>query len=169
MTRTDSFTTLLEPLRADLDVVQDTLRRITSDVAKVSRATQEQLRAGLQQLRVDVRLAEAELDTALAEDGDSYLTGARRVVDEWRARLDGLRVQANLVAMDVRDDVQGALSTAEQALSAAERQLSTAAAEAKGTLETLRSGAEQSLSSVVEAGRAAVAVVDRRVRSSSTD
>jgi hypothetical protein len=164
MTASESLTLLLDPIRNDLEVVQGAVRRITTDVGSISRTTQDELRAGLHQLRADVQIAEAELEAAFADDRGAFLDAAREVVAGWRARLDGLRVQARLGSMETRDDVKSALSTVDEALSVADRRLSDASVDARATLETLRAGAEQSLASVLAAGREAIAVIERRTR-----
>jgi hypothetical protein len=49
----------------------------------------------------------------MAESRDSYLDALRDLVSSWRARIDELRVQADLGRMEARDEAQADVERAE--------------------------------------------------------
>ena len=84
-----------------------------------------------------------------------------RTLDEWRTRIDELKVQADLAKLDVRERAAKQLEVAQNVCLAAFSMLSDARHDAAVNADTLRQGIEQLLHDVKRAMEAAQAVIDR--------
>jgi hypothetical protein len=95
-----------------------------------------------------------------AADG-AAMVQAGRALDEWRGRLDELRLQLDLAAMDVRDHVREQLDVAENAYLAAKTGLGDARDDTATSLHEVRLSVDQLLNDLERAYEAAEAVVRR--------
>jgi methyl-accepting chemotaxis protein len=84
-----------------------------------------------------------------------------KTVDQWKARIDQLRVQVDLARLDLRASATKHLDVAQNACLAATSRLRDARHDTAANTETLRDGVEKILHDVKEAFDAAKAVVDR--------
>ena len=88
-----------------------------------------------------------------------------RVLDEWRAKIDELLLQADLASKDVSDEVRSRTEAAQNAYLAAKNRLLEIPKDAGSNIGSLRSGMEKLLDDLREAYQSAEAVI-RRSRSS---
>lgn len=86
---------------------------------------------------------------------------ANRTLDEWRRRIDELKVQVDLAKLDVRERATKQLEVAQNVCLAAFSMLSDARHDAAVNADTLREGVEQFFHDVKRAFEAAQAVIDR--------
>jgi hypothetical protein len=84
-----------------------------------------------------------------------------RALDEWRGRIDGLVVQADLAQLDIRDEVRRRLETTENAYLAVRSRLSDANDDVKSNAGGLRQAVEQLLSDLRRAYEDADAAIKR--------
>ncbi len=84
-----------------------------------------------------------------------------RTLDEWRTRIDELKVQVDLAKLDVRERAAKQLEVAQNVCLAAFSMLSDARHDAAVNADTLRQGIEQLLHDVKRAFEEAQAVIDR--------
>jgi hypothetical protein len=82
-------------------------------------------------------------------------------LNEWRARLDELRVQVDLGAMDVRDEFKKNFAIAENVFLAAQSRLADARKDASSDLKEMRHDVEQLLGDLKGAFDTASAVIRR--------
>ena len=85
-----------------------------------------------------------------------------RILDDWKTRIDELRVQVDLAKLDLRDEAAKQLDLARTVNSAAASKLRDAYQDAAGTAETLRLGVHEFLHDINEAFDAVQAVISRR-------
>jgi hypothetical protein len=83
------------------------------------------------------------------------------VVDDWRARIGELRVQADLAKLDVREVATKQLDIAQNACLAAASKLREARRDATVSVQSLGDGVRKLLEDVKEAFEAAGAVISR--------
>jgi hypothetical protein len=84
-----------------------------------------------------------------------------RTLDQWRARIDELKVQVDLAKLDVRERATKQLDLAQNVCLAAFSMLSDARHDAAVNADTLREGVEQLLHDLKRAFEAAQAVIER--------
>ncbi len=84
-----------------------------------------------------------------------------RILDDWRTRIDELRVQVDLAKLDLRDEAAKQLDLARNVNSVAASKLRDAYKDAAGTAETLRVGVHDFLHDITEAFDAVQAVISR--------
>ncbi len=89
---------------------------------------------------------------------------AGRALDEWRGRIDELRLQLDLASMDARDQLRERLDVAENAYLAAKTGLADARRDTAASLHEARLGVEQLLRDLERAFEAAEDVVRRANR-----
>jgi ElaB/YqjD/DUF883 family membrane-anchored ribosome-binding protein len=94
-------------------------------------------------------------------DEDATVERLERVLDEWRARIDELLVQADLASKDVSESVRAKATTAQNAYLAAKNQLSRIPKDAGANIGSLRSGVEKLIDDVRQAYEAAEATIGR--------
>jgi len=88
-----------------------------------------------------------------------------RVLDEWRAKIDELLLQADLASKDVSEEVRTRTEAAQNAYLAAKNRLLEIPKDAGSNVGSLRAGVEKLLDDLREAYQSAEAVV-RRSRTS---
>jgi len=88
-----------------------------------------------------------------------------RVLDEWRAKIDELLLQADLASKDVSEEVRARTEAAQNAYLAAKNKLLEIPKDAGSNIGSLRAGVEKLLDDLREAYQSAEAVI-RRSRSS---
>jgi hypothetical protein len=84
-----------------------------------------------------------------------------KAVDDWRARIDELRVQADLARLDVRERATKQLDIAQNACLAAASKLREARHDASLSAQTLGDAVRKLLEDVKNAFEAAGAVISR--------
>ncbi|MDA8274829.1 MAG: hypothetical protein M0029_05530 [Actinomycetota bacterium] len=99
-----------------------------------------------------------------AAGGGAEVERAGRALDEWRGRIDELRLQLDLASMDVRDQLRERLDVAENAYLAAKAGLGDARRDTAAGLRDARLGVEQLLHDLERAYEAAEAAVQRAAR-----
>ena len=94
-------------------------------------------------------------------EGPRWTESVNRTLDQWRTRIDELKVQVDLAKLDVRERATKQLDLAQNVCLAAFSMLSDARHDAAVNADTLRQGIEQLLHDVKRAFEAAQAVIDR--------
>ena len=84
-----------------------------------------------------------------------------RTLDEWRARIDELMVQAELASLNIREELRERLAITENVYLAARSRLSDAHGDAASSVASLHQGLEQLLQDLHQAYESAEAVVRR--------
>ncbi len=84
-----------------------------------------------------------------------------RILDDWRTRIDELKVQVDLAKLDLRDGTVKQLDLARNVNSVAASKLRDAYLDAARTAETLRVGVHEFLHDINEAFDAVQAVISR--------
>jgi hypothetical protein len=112
-----------------------------------------------------------DMSKATAGGGDAGTTGEEEtsevvesltsLVDQWKARIDELKVQADLVKLDTREQATKQLDIAQNVCLAAYSKLRDAGHDAHVNAGTLREGVQQLLHDIKEAFDAAQAVISR--------
>jgi hypothetical protein len=82
-------------------------------------------------------------------------------LDQWKARIDELKVQADLAKLDARERATKQLDIAQNACLAAYSKLREAGRDAAVNADTLRDGVQKLLHDVKDAFEAAQAVITR--------
>ena len=82
-------------------------------------------------------------------------------LDQWRSRIDELKVQVDLARLDTRERATKQLDIAQNACLAAYSKLREAGRDAVTNADTLREGVQKLLNDVKEAFEAAQAVITR--------
>jgi hypothetical protein len=100
---------------------------------------------------------------ATAKDAPStpFVDSMTGTVDQWRARIDELMVQADLAKLDVREQATKQLEIAQNACLAAYARLRDARRDATANADTLRDGVQKLLQDVKAALDAAQEVIAR--------
>ena len=94
-------------------------------------------------------------------DAEHVVNDMTRVVDQWKGRIDELKVQVDLAKMDVRGQAQKQVEIAQNACLAAYSKLRDAGRDASENAQTVRQGVEKLLQDVKKAFEAAQAVITR--------
>ncbi len=105
---------------------------------------------------------DATPDGEVTHDETAGFDEVMKILDNWRARIDEIRVQVDLAKLDLRDEAERQLDLARTVNSVAALKLRDAYEDAAGTAETLRLGVHEFLHDVNEAFDAVQAVVSRR-------
>ncbi len=95
------------------------------------------------------------------EDAERVAESMQGTVDQWRSRIDELRVQIDLAKLDVRERATKQLDVAQNACLAAYSKLREAGRDATVNADTLREGIQKLLHDIREAVEAAQAVITR--------
>ena len=101
-------------------------------------------------------------DAARPEEKSQLLEAMTGTLDQWRSRIDELKVQAELAKLDARERATKQLDIAQNACLAAYSKLRDARHDAAVSADTLREGVQKLLHDVKEAFEAAQAVIARR-------
>jgi hypothetical protein len=99
--------------------------------------------------------ADSEREAHEVEDGLS------KTIDQWKARIDEVKVQLDLAKLDVRDRATGQLEVAQNAYLAAASKLREARHDAAVNVDVLRSSIDKLLHDLEDAIEAAQAVISR--------
>ena len=95
------------------------------------------------------------------EDTAHVVNDMTSVLDQWKGRIDELKVQVDLAKLDVRGQAQKQVEIAQNACLAAYSKLRDAGRDATESGQALRQGVEKLLQDVKKAFEAAQAVVTR--------
>lgn len=99
---------------------------------------------------------EADLDARLGTDAASYELAVDRQVRVWRARIDRLRLQGALGALEARDELQGLSHRLDRARGDVLVELQSVAGDTRGIVTELRDDVEDVLEDIRDAVRKAV-------------
>ncbi|MGA2835146.1 MAG: hypothetical protein ABSF84_00985 [Acidimicrobiales bacterium] len=102
----------------------------------------------------------SEQEPPAPEDG-ATVERLEHLLEEWRARIDELLVQADLASKDVSESVRDRAAIAENAYLAAANRLSQIPKDAGANLGSMRDGIEKLFDDLREAYRSAEAVIRR--------
>jgi len=103
----------------------------------------------------------AHSETAHEPQTSEVVDSMTGTVDQWKARIDELKVQVDLAKLDTRDLATKQLEIAQNACLAAYSKLRDAGKDAVGNADTLRDGVQKLLQDVKAAFEAAQAVITR--------
>lgn len=95
------------------------------------------------------------------EDKEHVVEDMTSRLDQWRGRIDELKVQVDLAKLDVRGQAQKQVEVAQNACLAAYSKLKDARRDATENAQTLRQGVEKLLEDIKKAFEAAQAVITR--------
>lgn len=109
--RLDPF---LDQIRSDWDAARAAAEETGAAAREAFETASGDLEADITDLRANLGTVQADLRTELAESRDSYRDALGDLVSSWRARIDELRVQADLGAMDARDEARAEVDRAER-------------------------------------------------------
>lgn len=90
-----------------------------------------------------------------------FVNSMTGTLDQWKARIDELKVQVDLAKLDTRDRATKQLDIAQNACLAAYSKLREAGHDVAVNADTLRGGLQKLLNDVKEAFEAAQAVITR--------
>jgi hypothetical protein len=99
--------------------------------------------------------------TAQEQETSQLVTSMTGSLDQWRTRIDELKVQIDLAKLDTRERATKQLDIAQNACLAAYSKLREAGHDAITNADTLREGLQKILNDVKEAFEAAQAVITR--------
>ena len=99
--------------------------------------------------------------TAQEQETSQLVTSMTGSLDQWRSRIDELKVQVDLAKLDSRERATKQLDIAQNACLAAYSKLREAGRDAITNADTLREGVQKLLNDVKEAFEAAQAVITR--------
>ncbi len=100
-------------------------------------------------------------DTARQKQKTELVESMTRTLDQWRSRIDELKLQGDLAKLDARERATKQLDIAQNACLAAYSKLREARHDAAVNADTLREGVQKLLREVKEAFEAAQAVLAR--------
>jgi len=100
-------------------------------------------------------------DTAHERETSQVVTTLTGTLDQWKARIDELKVQADLAKLDTRERATKQLDIAQNACLAAYSKLRDAGHDAAVNADTLRDGVQKLLQDIKKAFEAAQAVITR--------
>jgi len=109
----------------------------------------------------DTTSEKATADQSMSNDNPDAVARISRTLDEWRARIDGLIVHADLASLDIREEVRKRLDITENVYLAARSRLSNAHQDAESSVASLHQGLNQLLHDLRQAYESAEAVVRR--------
>lgn len=104
----------------------------------------------------------ADAEAASGDDPSAYQEAVDRQVRAWRSRVDHLRLQGSLGAMEVREDLESLTSRLDKARGGALVELQNALGDSKDLIEDLRGDMEEVLVDVRHAVERAVAPLIKR-------
>ena len=99
--------------------------------------------------------------TAQEQQKSEVVDSMTGTLDQWKARIDELKVQVDLAKLDARERATKQLDIAQNACLAAYSKLREAGRDAAVNADTLRDGLQKLLHDVKEAFEAAQAVISR--------
>ena len=105
--------------------------------------------------------APAKAKTVKEPETSELVDSMTGTVDQWKARIDELKVQVDLAKLDTRERATKQLEIAQNACLAAYSKLRDAGKDAVTNADTLRDGVQKLLQDVKAAFEAAQAVVNR--------
>lgn len=94
-------------------------------------------------------------------DGASTIERLEHLLDEWRARIDDLLVQADLASKDVAESVRSKAAIAQNAYLAATNRLKEMPRDAGANIGSVRDGVDKLIGDMREAYDSAEAVIRR--------
>jgi hypothetical protein len=100
-------------------------------------------------------------EAAQEQEASQLVTSMTGSLDQWRTRIDELKVQVDLAKLDTRERATKQLDIAQNACLAAYSKLREAGHDAVTNADTLREGLQKLLNDVKEAFEAAQAVITR--------
>ncbi len=100
-------------------------------------------------------------DATTANDTSKFVEAMTETLDQWRGRIDQLKVQADLAKLDAREMATKQLDIAQNACLAAYAKLRDAGRDATANTDSLREGLQKVLEDVKAAFEAAQAVISR--------
>ncbi len=100
-------------------------------------------------------------DHAEGGSGPSTVERLERLLEEWRARIDELLVQADLASKDVAEAVRSQAAIAENAYLAAKSRLRQIPKDAGAGVDSARAGVEKLVGDIRNAYESAEAVIRR--------
>jgi hypothetical protein len=100
-------------------------------------------------------------DATEGTDGDTTIERLERVLEEWRARIDDLLVQADLASKDVSEAVRDKAAVAENAYLAAKNRLREMPHDAGANLGSMRDGFDKLVDDMRQAYQSAESVIRR--------
>jgi hypothetical protein len=95
------------------------------------------------------------------QDKDQTVESMTGTLDQWKARIDELRVKVDLAKMDARDQATKQLEIAQNACLAAYSKLREARHDTAATADSVRDGVERLFHDIKEAFDAAQDVITR--------
>ena len=105
--------------------------------------------------------AKAQSKTAEPKEASELVDSMTGTLDQWKARIDELKVQVDLAKLDTRERATKQLDIAQNACLAAYSKLRDAGKDAVVNADTLRDGVQKLLQDVKAAFEAAQAVITR--------
>jgi hypothetical protein len=102
-----------------------------------------------------------EHKTVEEQETSQLVNSMTGTLDQWKARIDELKVQVDLAKLDTRERATKQLDIAQNACLAAYSKLRDAGHDAVSNADTLREGVQKLLNDVKEAFEAAQAVITR--------
>ena len=105
--------------------------------------------------------APSKTKTVKEQDTSELLNSMTGTVDQWKARIDELKVQADLAKLDTRERATKQLDIAQNACLAAYSKLRDAGKDVVTNADTLRDGVQKLLQDIKAAFEAAQAVINR--------
>jgi len=105
--------------------------------------------------------AHAKTKTVKEQETSEFVDSMTGTVDQWKARIDELKVQVDLAKLDTRDRATKQLDMAQNACLAAYSKLRDAGKDAVTNADTLRDGVQKLLQDIKAAFEAAQAVINR--------
>jgi gas vesicle protein len=108
--RLDPF---LDQARSDWEMARRAAERTGSAARDAVRAASKEAESDVIDLRADLATVRADLRTEMADSRETYFAALHDLVDSWRARIDELRVQADLARMEARDEGRSDVERAE--------------------------------------------------------
>jgi hypothetical protein len=105
--------------------------------------------------------AETTTDRSIGENAPGVATQLDRTLDEWRTRIDELKLQVDLASHDLRDELRKRLEVTENVYLAIRSRLSDAQQDTSDSMSDVRQGVNQLLRDLRLAYDDAEAVVTR--------
>ena len=96
-----------------------------------------------------------------SSNGEASIDRFERLLDEWRARIDDLLVQADLASKDVSESVREKAAVAENAYLAAKNRLREMPRDAGANLGSMRDGFDKLVDDMRQAYQSAESVIRR--------
>jgi len=100
-------------------------------------------------------------DAPEGTDGPTTVERLEQVLEQWRARIDELLVQADLASKDVSESVRAKAAVAENAYLAAKNRLAEMPRDAGANLGSMRDGFDKLVDDMRQAYQSAESVIHR--------